>query len=282
MLQRKPYNYYNWMKRPLLIPKKNKTHTWWWLSFFIATVFCFVSGCKSKTKVPAIFEVMSDAKTGLHFANRLMPTPEFNIFKYLYFYNGAGIGAGDFNNDGKMDLFFTANQGQNKLYLNEGDLQFKDVTTEAKIFNDNAWSTGVSVVDINNDGLLDIYICRVGKYETLNSQNQFLICQGIDKNGVPFYKDEAHEFGLDFKGFCTQAAFFDYDGDGDLDMYLLDHSIHQNGTFGIRQKLLATKNSYSGDHIFRNNGNNTFTEVTQQTGIHSSVLGYGLGICVSD
>jgi hypothetical protein len=137
--------------------------------------------------VPAIFEVMNDAKTRLHFANKLIPTPEFNIFKYLYFYNGAGIGAGDFNNDGKMDLFFAANQGQNKLYLNEGDLQFKDVTGTAKIPNDNAWSTGVSVIDINNDGLLDIYICRVGKYETLNSQNQFLICQGIDKFGVPFY-----------------------------------------------------------------------------------------------
>jgi hypothetical protein len=270
------------MKQPLLRLGKNNTYGWRWLFFFIAILFFFVSGCNSKTKVPAIFEVMNDAKTRLHFANKLIPTPEFNIFKYLYFYNGAGIGAGDFNNDGKMDLFFAANQGQNKLYLNEGDLQFKDVTGTAKIPNDNAWSTGVSVIDINNDGLLDIYICRVGKYETLNSQNQFLICQGIDKNGVPFYKDEAHEFGLDFKGFCTQAAFFDYDGDGDLDMYLLDHSIHQNGTFGIRQKLLATKNSYSGDHIFRNNGNNTFTEVTQQTGIYSSVLGYGLGICVSD
>ncbi len=246
------------------------------------TLFLFLSACKSTTNVPSMFDVMDDAQTGLHFVNKLTPTQQFNIFKYLYFYNGAGIGAGDFNNDGKIDLFFAANQGDNKLYLNKGNLQFADVTAEAKIPNDGGWSTGVSVVDINNDGLLDIYICRVGNYETLHSRNQLLICQGIDKNGVPFYKDEAHEYGLDFSGFSTQAVFFDYDGDGDLDMYLLNHSVHQNGTFGIREKLLATKSPYSGDHIFRNNGNNTFTDVTEQTGIHSSVLGYGLGVCASD
>jgi enediyne biosynthesis protein E4 len=251
-------------------------------NIFLIFFLIFFAGCKPAIKAPAVFELLSDSKTGLHFSNKLTPTPQFNIFKYLYFYNGAGIGAGDFNNDGKIDLFFAANQAQNKIYLNKGDLQFTDVTKEAKIPDDGGWSTGVSVVDINNDGLLDIYICRVGKYETLSSQNQFLICQGIDKNGVPFYKDEAHKYGLDFKGFSTQAAFFDYDGDGDLDMFLLNHTVHQNGTFGIRKKLLSEKNPLSGDHIFRNNGDNTFTEVTQQTGIHNSVLGYGLGICVSD
>ncbi len=249
----------------------------------ISFILCLlISACKSKTNINTMFEVMDDAKTGLHFTNKLTPNQQFNIFKYIYFYNGAGIGAGDFNNDGKIDLFFAANQGENKLYLNKGNLHFKDVTAEAKIPNDGGWSTGVSVVDINNDGLLDIYICRVGNYEILNSHNQFLICQGIDKNGVPYYKDEAHEYGLDFSGFSTQAVFFDYDGDGDLDMYLLNHSIHQNGTFGIRDKILATKSPLSGDRIFRNNGNNTFTDVTAQTGINSSVLGYGLGICVSD
>ncbi len=148
------------------------------ISFIYFIVFIFFSACKPKTKSPALFEVMNDAKTaktGLHFANKLTPTQQFNIFKYLYFYNGAGIGAADFNNDGKIDLFFASNQGQNKLYLNKGNMQFTDVTAEAKIPDDGGWSTGVSVVDINNDGLLDIYICRVGKYETLNSQNQLLI-----------------------------------------------------------------------------------------------------------
>jgi hypothetical protein len=252
------------------------------ISVWLFASLLVLLGCQSKPTVPALFEVVDQKITGLDFVNKLTPTKEFNIFKYLYYYNGAGIGAGDFNNDGKIDLFFAANQGQDRLYLNQGELNFKNVTTEAKIPADNSWSTGVSVIDINNDGLLDIYICRVGKYENLDSRNQLLICQGIDKNGVPFYKDMAKEYGLDFKGFCTQAVFFDYDMDGDLDMYLMNHSIHQNGTFGIREKLLATKSPISGDRLFRNNGDNTFTEVTDVSGIHSSVLGYGLGITVSD
>jgi hypothetical protein len=219
----------------------------------------------------------------LNFTNALHPTRAFNVFDYMYFFNGGGIGAGDFNNDGKIDLFFAANQGQNKLYLNTGDLHFKDVTGEAGIQADGAWSTGVSVVDINNDGLLDIYICRVGRLEGLpESHNQLLICQGIDSNGVPRYVDKAREYGLDFSGFSTQAVFFDYDGDGDLDMYLLNHSIHQNGTFGPRQQKLSSYNPLSGDHLFRNDGDGHFTDVTRQAGINSSVIGYGLGVVASD
>ncbi len=197
-----------------------------------------ITGCKQKPALPALFEIKDDNSTGLHFANKLTPTQDFNVFDYMYFFNGAGVGAGDFNNDGKIDLFFAASQGDNQLYLNEGNLKFKNVTKEAMIPEDGGWSTGVSVVDINNDGLLDIYICRVGNYEALHSRNQLLICQGIDKNGVPYYKDEAKEYGLDFSGFSTQAVFFDYDGDGDLDMYLLNHSIHQNGTYGVRSDLI--------------------------------------------
>jgi hypothetical protein len=200
----------------------------------------------------------------------------------MYYYNGGGVGAGDFNNDGKIDLFFASNQSSNRIFLNKGNLQFEDVTEEAKIPNDGGWSTGVSVVDINNDGLLDIYICRVGNLETLHSHNQLLICQGIDKNGVPFYKDEAVEYGLDFSGFSTQAVFFDYDMDGDLDMYLLNHSIHQNGTYGIREQKLHSLNPLSGDRLFRNEGGNKFIDVTKQSGIHSSVIGFGLGIAAAD
>lgn len=199
----------------------------------------------------------------------------------MYYYNGAGVAAGDFNNDGLIDLFFASNQGQNKLYLNTGNMHFKDVTAEAHIPNDGGWSTGVSLVDINNDGLLDIYVCRVGKYEVLNSQNEFLICKGIDKNGVPYYEDEAKKYGLNFSGFSTQAAFFDYDGDGDLDMYLLNHSIHQNGSFGPRNVALNIKSDVSGDRLYRND-NGHFTDVTKQAGINSSILGYGLGISIAD
>ena len=211
-----------------------------------------------------MFEVLGDDKTGLHFVNSLKSTQEFNMFDYMYFYNGAGIGAGDFNKDGFIDLFFASNQGENKLYLNQGKLKFKDVTAEAKIPEDSAWSTGVSVVDINNDGLLDIYVCRVGNYKTLHSKNQLLICQGIDKNGVPFFKDEAGQYGLDFSGFSTQAVFFDYDMDGDLDMFLLNHAVHQNGTFAPRTNFLGTYSVLSGDRIYRNDISSPPEEVRRE------------------
>jgi len=242
-----------------------------------------LTACHTPTKQgPPLFQVLDNTKTGITFNNKLTPTQQFNVFKYMYYYNGAGVGAGDFNNDGKIDLFFAANQGNNKLYLNRGNLQFEDVTTAAKIPEDGGWSTGVSVVDINNDGLLDIYICRVGNHETLHSHNQLLICQGIDKNGVPYYKDEAAAYGLDFSGFSTQAVFVDYDMDGDLDMYLLNHLPHQNGTYGPRNEMLHTYSPLSGDRLYRNDGNNHFTDVTRVSGINSSVLGYGLGVVASD
>ncbi|MEP6711431.1 MAG: VCBS repeat-containing protein [Ferruginibacter sp.] len=239
-----------------------------------------LSACKSKPKEPPLFVTLDSKRTGLDFSNDLSYKKDFNLFKYMYFYNGSGIGAGDFNNDGLIDLFFASNQHQNKLYLNEGKLNFKDVTKDAEIPEDGGWSTGVSVVDINNDGLLDIYVCRVGNYDILKSRNQLLICQGI-KDGVPVYKDEAHQYGLDFSGFSTQAAFFDYDNDGDLDMFLLNHSVHQNGTFKPRADFLGTYNELSGDRIYRNDGT-VFTDVTKQTGIQSTAIGYGLGICIAD
>ena len=230
----------------------------------------------------AVFQVLDNTRTGIGFTNKLTPTQQFNVFDYMYFYNGAGVGAGDFNNDGRIDLFFAANQGDDKLYLNKGNLQFQDVTAESGIPQDGGWSTGVSIVDINNDGLLDIYVCRVGNHGPLQSHNQLLICQGIDKNGVPTYKDEAQAYGLDFSGFSTQAVFFDYDMDGDLDMYLLNHLPHQNGTYGPRDQLLHTYSPLSGDRLYRNDGHNKFTDVTRTSGINSSVLGYGLGVVASD
>ena len=248
--------------------------------FVLVVSLLYNCGSHKKNSNP-VFEVLDDNQTGLHFVNKLTPTQQFNMFNYMYFYNGAGIGAGDFNNDGLIDLFFASNQQQNKLYLNKGNLHFDDVTAEAKIPEDGGWSTGVSVVDINNDGLLDIYICRVGKYEILNSKNQLLICKGIDKNGVPQYEDEAAKYGLDFSGFSTQALFFDYDMDGDLDMFLLNHSVHQSGNFGARQNFLGTYSALSGDRIFRNDGDH-FTDVTKETGINSSAISYGLGVVAAD
>ena len=247
--------------------------------FLLLIVF---SGCNPLSKKEAVFNVLDDKATGLHFTNKLTATPEFNLFNYMYFYNGGGVGAADFNNDGLIDLFFSANQGKNKMFLNRGKLQFEEITDKTGIRQDSGWSTGVSVADINNDGLMDIYICRVGQMDGLpKSHNLLLICTGIDKNGIPSYQEKSQEYGLDFSGFSTQAAFFDYDNDGDLDMYLLNHTIHNNGTFGIREGLLKTYNPLSGDRIYRNDGGH-FTDVTAATGIHSSVIGYGLGVVIAD
>jgi len=228
-----------------------------------------------------MFELLDSSRTGIQFSNKLTPTAQFNMFKYMYFYNGGGIGAGDFNNDGLIDLFMTANQGDDKLYLNKGGLKFTDVTREAMVPQDGAWSTGVSVVDINNDGLLDIYVCRVGEYEILHGHNQLLVCQGIGSNGIPTYRDEAKEYGLDFSGFSTQAVFMDYDMDGDLDCFLLNHSVHRDGAFAPRQNFLGTYHPLSGDRLFRNDGAR-FTDVTKESQINSSSISYGLGVAVAD
>jgi enediyne biosynthesis protein E4 len=248
---------------------------------YFGIIAILMISCSSKNNIKSeIFEVLDSKTTGINFNNKLTATPNFNMFKYMYFYNGAGVGAGDFNNDGLVDLFFASNQQQNKLYINKGGIKFEDVTTKAQIPDDGAWSTGVSVVDINNDGMLDIYVCRVGNYESLQSNNQFLICKEI-KNGVPVFKDEAREMGVAFSGFSTQSAFLDYDNDGDLDMYLMNHSLRYNGTFNPRDSYINTTDSLSGDYLFKND-NGKFVDVTKQSGISSTIISYGLGICVSD
>ncbi len=239
------------------------------------------TGCgKKETPKETLFEALGEERTGIHFANNLHPSKDFNMFHYMYYYNGAGIGAGDFNNDGLIDLFFASNESDNKLYLNKGSLKFEDVSDKAAIPKDKAWSTGVSVVDINNDGLLDIYICRLGNFEKFRSHNQLLVCKGL-KEGVPVYADEAANYGLDFSGFSTQSVFFDYDMDGDLDMFLLNHAVLQNGRFAPRSQFAGTYDPLSGDRLFRNDGRK-FADVTKESGINSSALSYGLGIAVSD
>ncbi len=256
----------------------------WPLRYIFYLFLLWQASCNTKGKEERkdyLFNALDAKQTGLDFNNKLTATPEFNMLKYMYFYNGAGAGAGDFNNDGKTDLFFAANQERNRIYLNLGDLKFRDVTIESGLPDDKGWSTGVSVVDINNDGLLDIYVCRVGNYENLKSRNQLLVCQRINEKGVPVYKDEAKKYGLDFSGFGTQAAFLDYDLDGDLDMFLLNHSLRYNSTFAPRDSYDNTSDSLSKDCLFRNNGQ-FFTDVSKEAGIRQSVIGYGLGIVVSD
>jgi len=216
----------------------------------------------------------------LSFINQPLPSQYFNAFNFMYFYNGGGVAVGDFNNDGLQDVFFTANLASNKLFINKGDFKFLDVTRESGMEGIDGWTTGTSVVDINNDGMLDIYVCQIGEYATMRGQNQLYICQGIE-NGIPQYKDNAKEYGLDFSGFSTQASFFDYDLDGDLDMFLMNYSLHQNGTFGQRKSFLGTVHDTSGDKLFKND-EGVFIDVTVESGIHSMVIGYGLGIATAD
>jgi enediyne biosynthesis protein E4 len=249
------------------------------LLFTIINLFSCKSG--DTNDKASMFRVLKSETTGIDFSNDLTYDNDFNLLKYIYFYNGAGVGSGDFNNDGKIDLYFGSNQKQNRLYLNEGGMHFKDVTQEAGIPDDKGWTTGISVADVNADGLLDIYVCRVGYFETLRSKNQLLICTGIDKNGVPHYKDEAQQYGLDFMGLSTQAAFFDYDLDGDLDMFLLNHSAKGFTSLRLRSDYLKMNNPVVGARLFRNDGNH-FTDATKESGINNSVLGYGLGIAIAD
>ncbi|NER16924.1 VCBS repeat-containing protein [Spongiivirga citrea] len=239
--------------------------------------FLFFS-CKKSSN--ALFQKVSYSHSKIDFKNDLNPTPELNILTYLYYYNGAGVAAADFNNDSFIDLFFTSNEGEDKLYINQGNLKFIDVTKTAKIKNFNSWSTGVTYTDINQDGLVDIYICKASNYRSLSGQNLLYVNQGIDDNGIPTFKEDAASFGLDFSGLSTQAAFFDYDLDGDLDLFLMNHSVHPNRAYGKgsqREKLDAR----SGDRLYQNN-NGLFVDVSANAGIFQGKVGYGLGLAISD
>lgn len=236
--------------------------------------------CSKSEKAP-LFELLTSEKTGIDFNNQLTPTGDLNIFRYMYFYNGGGVGAGDFNNDGLVDLFFSSNQGANELYLNLGNLKFKNITEEANIKSNKGWSTGVSIVDINQDGLLDIYVSQVGEFEVLKGKNQLFICTSIDAGGIPKFEEQGEKYGLDLVGFGTQAAFLDYDLDGDLDFFQLNHSVHQNGTFGKRENFIGNAHPLAGDRFFENQ-NGIFYEKSESTGIFRNALGYGLGLAIGD
>jgi enediyne biosynthesis protein E4 len=239
-----------------------------------------LSACKPRNNGDHhLFTLLPPSTTHVNFVNRLTETSQANIIEYLYFNNGAGVAAGDINNDGLVDLFFTSNQGPNKLYLNKGNLKFEDITDAAGVAGTGSWKTGVTMADVNGDGLLDIYVCEVGDYKSFHGKNQLFINQGNLR-----FKEEAHECGLDFEGFSTQAAFFDYDMDGDLDMYLLNHSVHTSRSYG-GVSLRNDFDARAGDRLFRNdlvNGKHVFHDVTRESGIYSSQIGYGLGVNICD
>lgn len=216
--------------------------------------------------------------TGVSSANVLQEREDFNIIEYLYYFNGGGVAATDINGDGLSDLYFTNNQGPNKYYINEGNFRFRDATEVTAVAGAGDWSTGVSVVDVNADGLMDIYVCNVSGYKRLEGRNELFLQQ---EDGT--FIESAADYGLDFAGFNTQAYWFDYDQDGDLDMYLLRHSVHNDATYGTAEGR-NVPDSLAGDLLLRNDlsAGEGFSNVTCSANLYSSKIGYGLSAAVAD
>ncbi|MBC6399812.1 MAG: VCBS repeat-containing protein [Ekhidna sp.] len=234
-----------------------------------------LSNCDEKSK--NVFEAMSANRTGVHFKNRVVASDEFNVLNYGYIYNGGGVAIGDLNNDGLPDIYFSGNMVANRLYLNKGDFRFEDITQSAGLRAEGLWNTGVNLVDINADGWLDIYVCRSAALNPERRRNLLF----INNKDLTFIESGAL-YNLDDPGYSTHSAFFDYDKDGDLDAFLLNHSTQQYAGLNRFTGQYKTKiNSSSADRLFRNDGSE-FTDVSKQAGIKQNVLGFGLGVAVSD
>ncbi|MDG2397343.1 MAG: VCBS repeat-containing protein [Flavobacteriaceae bacterium] len=238
--------------------------------FFFFLIVLFIS-CNRET--PTLFELREDS--GIEFENNLNYTNDFNPYTYRNFYNGAGVSVGDINNDGLVDLYITGNMVPNKLYLNKGNFKFQDITDFAGVACENVWSTGSVIVDINGDGFLDIYVCKSGKPGGKKRHNELFI-----NNGDLTFTESSKEYGLDFNGLSVHASFFDYDKDGDLDCYLLSNSIRSVGGFDLieNQRLIPSEDG----NKFLVNENGIFIDKSEEVGIYTSSIGFGLGITISD
>ena len=223
-----------------------------------------------------LFYKLAPGETGIDFTNALSYNDEFNIYTYRNFYNGAGVAIGDINNDGLPDLFFTANMLPNRLFLNKGNFRFEDITAKAGIIKKNKWSTGVSMADVNGDGFLDIYVCNSGDVKGDKRENELY----INKGNLTF-SEQGEAYRLNDRGLSTHAAFFDFDNDGDLDMYLLNNSFKAIGSFNLQVNERTKRDAVGGDKLFRNDGN-IFTDISEQAGIYGSAIGFGLGVTVGD
>ena len=247
--------------------------------FSILITVCF--SCSKKTE-PTLFSLIKNS--GIDFQNTVTETKTDNSFYFRNFYNGGGVALGDINNDGLPDVFLTSNQGENKLYLNKGNFRFEDISGKAGLRQDSMWSTGVVMADVNGDGWLDIYVCNSGHMKSGHRRNQLYI-----NNHNNTFTERAKEYGLDISGYCTQASFFDYDGDGDLDMFLINNSPipFSSLNYADMRDLEVSKWNVSenlkggGNHLYRND-NGHFTEVTKEAGLHSGLISFGLGVSVGD
>src|SRR6187551_600641 len=238
----------------------------------VVMILLFLVACQDEKQ---LFKKWDAPASGVTFENKLTPTEDFNIIDYLYFYNGGGVAIGDINGDELPDLYFSGNQVKNKLYLNKGNLKFEDITETAGVAGNSTWDTGSIMGDVNGDGLLDIYVCAVVGLKNLTGHNELFI-----NNGDNTFSEQATEFGLDFESYSSSAAFLDYDRDGDLDIYLLNHAIHTPGSFG-HADLRKVRTYESGGKLLRNDGKK-FVDVSEEANIYGGINGYGLGVSISD
>ncbi len=248
------------------------------LSLFLLILLCACQNKEGNTdQMPEdpLFRLVSPDQSGVDFINEVQDQEDFNVLTYRNYYNGGGIAIGDINNDGNADLYFTANMASNKLYLNQGNLQFEDITDQAGVQGSMAWSTGVTMADVNGDGWLDIYVCNSGDVTGDKKENELYI-----NNHDNTFTEKASVYGLDDDGYSTHASFFDYDRDGDLDMYLVNNSFKDAGRIDFKN-VRNERNSHGGDKLFRND-NNVFTDVSESSRIYGSEIGFGLGVSVSD
>ena len=242
-------------------------------NFIFLGVLCLILfSCKEQD---TLFKNPSAESTGITFENTLTESDDFNIIDYLYFYNGGGLAVGDINGDTLPDVFISGNQVKNKLYLNKGNLQFEDISDTAGIAGNSTWNTGAVMGDVNGDGLLDIYVCAVVGINGFDGHNELYI-----NNGDSTFTESAAQYGLDLDTYSSNAAFLDYDLDGDLDIYILNHAVHTQESYG-KASLRFKRNYETGDRLMRNDGG-TFTDVSEEAGILGGINSYGLGIAIAD
>ena len=245
-----------------------------WISLLIISLTSFSCTDQADKK---LFTELSSSQTGIKFKNLVRETEDFNVLIYGYFHQGGGVAIGDVNNDSLPDIYFTGNMMASKLYINKGNWSFEDVTEKAGVAAAGLWNTGTTMADVNGDGLLDIYVCRSAANDPYRRRNLLFI-----NNGDLTFSEQAENYGLADPGYSTQASFFDYDHDGDLDMFLLNHSIQEYAGFSrITGNFKNRKDKFFGDKLFRND-NNRFTDVTESAGIISNILGFGLAVTVTD
>tara|TARA_B100001250_G_scaffold33044_1_gene26908 strand:- start:3253 stop:6540 length:3288 start_codon:yes stop_codon:yes gene_type:complete len=233
----------------------------------------FIYSCSESN---LLYVLKKNTDIGINFTNNLEFDEKFNVYRYRNFYNGGGVALGDINNDNLIDIYLTSNQGKNKLYLNLGDFNFKDISLSAKVEGEKAWSTGVTMVDINSDGYLDLYVCNSGDIDGDNKQNELFI-----NNGDLTFTESAEKYNLDDRGYSTHANFFDFDKDGDLDVYILNNSYQSIGSFNLRKNERPKRDRLGGDKLMENI-DGKFYDISEKANIYGSVIGFGLGVTVGD